>query len=268
MNSGDVILENQRSRRILKLLAAQRQLHSDSKRFYCCHMFAAIAFPLAGALCPNASALFQVLCVALPIVLGRLFVHWADRLQVQGARVQQYIDAQLFGIDFPCTRYDRGLAARESSSHVRRHGYGDFQGWYPERIGSLPAGPAEYECQEVNVSWTADLAIYVLIADSVLALAASAFAFEAIQKGGSGSFAFVLVTPIIEWALETALDRLRLYAHVAELKSYMKEIDEHDEKATKKAQELIYDYRCLRPLPDWVYWLTKTSEQAKAELRL
>ena len=268
MNTGDKLIALQNSNRVIELLAAQRQLHSDAKAVYIAHGVISIVVPVIAALFPNASALVSVLAVVAPVALGRILVDRADAKQAEAASVQQVIDAILFGIEFPHVDYDRGLAARRSKSHIRRYGTGKLKNWYPDRIRGLASGEAEYECQGVNVIWTRNLSILSFLFDlTIVAIAAIAAVFG-IQRSGGGSLAYVLLTPIIEWFVETMLDRYKLYRLVDRIKSSRDDLGNIDMECIDRVQELIYVYRCQRSVPDFIYAFSKNSEQGKADSSL
>lgn len=268
MNSGKTILEHQNSRLIVRLLAAQRQLHSDAKAGYIAYGLIAIVLPSAVALLPNVHPLAQALLVALPVALGRLIVDWAETRQVEAASVQQVVDSKLFGMTFPHTDHDESLAARRSSFFIARKGTADLIDWYPSRIRGLPGGRAEYECQKVNVRWSKDVAVLTFLFDFLIVITAVGLTAFFIQRTGRDSLALVLLTPTIEWLAETTCDRVKLCRAVGRIKDSMEDLGSGDEECITRTQKCIYAYRCLRPVPDFIYALTRGAEQEKADSSL
>ena len=268
MKTGHEIIAMQNSCGIIELLAAQRQMHSDAKVGYIAYGIASIGIPVIAALLPNAPAYALVLSVVVPVILGRLISDWADSRQVEAASVQQFIDATLFGIEFPHDDYEKSLAARRSKSHIQRHGSEGLKDWYPDRIRGLPAGEAEYECQGINIGWTRDLAIVTLLLDCAIGVALIMVAVRCIQLSGVDSLKFVLLTPAIEWLAETMFDRYKLLCAASRIKNSREDLGNSSEESVTEVQKLIYACRCLRPVPDFLYALTKDSEQEKADSRL
>ena len=268
MNSGNTILERQNSKLIIRLLAAQRQLHSDAKVGYIVYGAIAIILPPVVAFLPNVHPFVQALLVALPVALGHLIVDWAESRQVEAASVQQVIDSKLFGMTFPNTDHDESLAARRSRSHIARKGTSDFENWYTSRIRDLPEGQAEYECQKVNIRWSRNVAVLTFLLDFMVAILAVGLSAFIIQKAGRDSLALVLLTPTIEWLAETACDRVKLCRAAGRIKDSMEDLGGYDEEHITRTQKHIYAYRCLRPVPDFVYVLTRGAEQEKADFSL
>lgn len=104
--------------------------------------------------------------------------------------------------------------------------------------------------------------------DLMIAALSVCLAVCGIQTSGEGSWMYLLLAPIIEWVTEASLDRWRLYQAVGYIKKAMDSPKGYDEGRVTRTQESIYAYRCLRPVPDFVYRLTKRNEQEKADYRL
>ncbi len=146
MNSGDEILEHQNDGHVIALLAAQRQLYSDAKKWHLANGFAVIGIPVAVSLLPKTSAFVQVGSIAVAGILSRVFVGRAEARQAEGTRVQQLVDSILFDVRLPNTDHDEELAARRARDYIRRSGTQDLKDWFPDCIRGLEPGRAEYEC--------------------------------------------------------------------------------------------------------------------------
>lgn len=265
MNDGDRLIALQNEVKIIELLAAQRQLYSDAKVAYIVHGALSIGIPAVATVFPCLSAIVQVVSVVMPIVLGRFLVNWASSRQVEAASVLQDIDGFLFGMEFPHTGFDRGLAARRSISHIEKRGREGLVGWYPDRIRGLAAGKAEFVCQGINIAWTRNLSIVALLLDLTIVIFAIVVSALGIQRSGSDSLAYLLLVPIVDWFVETLLDRRNLYCLTTRIENSRKDLGNDTAEAITKVQELIFVYRCSRPVPNFLYGLTWSFEQRKAD---
>lgn len=267
MNDGAKIAELQNTDRAINLLAAQRQLHSDAKALYWVYGIAATVPPVLACVVPNLSAIPMIACVILPVVSGRILTSLAEKRQREAASIQQEIDSCLYGIAFPNTEHDERLAARRGRRYLMKEGASELLDWY-RNIDGLPTGRAEYECQKTNICWTMDIATVTLLIDLGVAAIATTIATLGIKESGANAIAYVLLTPIIVWIVECVIDRWCLRHATKRIKDSMEDLWEDDERHVKKAQDRIFEYRCRRPVPDFVYGLTKDAEQQRVEARL
>ena len=264
MNDGAEILRLQTTKRAISLLAAQRQLYADAKLLYLAYGAAVAIPPALVSVTSSASVVPLMLSVILPVVFGRVLTSLAEKRQCEAASVQQELDSYLYGLSLPNTDHDESLAAL-CCQRYKKKGVSDLSGWHPERIRGLQSGEAESECQKVSIRWTKDLAAMALLIDVLVAAAIMFVVVRGIMRSGASSIAYVLLTPVVEWVVECALDRCRLYTVAKGIKLSVENLGSDEEGQIRRIQNLIYECRCLRPVPDFLYRLTKDCEQWKAD---
>lgn len=258
------IAECQNREDMLKLLAAQRQMYSDAKRW---KFFQAVAYMLIPLLITFAQIVLSNLVfsfvgyIAIETILfvaGKCFGIASAKRAKRAAGIQQLIDLRLFGFENKnlIKLSDKDLRAAEK--YERKHGLSDLVDWYGVDISRLTGGCAASVCQRINISWSTGLEkcwMYCISSLSLIAIALTC-AFAAAARVNPFNLVFII------GCIELMIERMWNYRdHVNNLRYLQRVSNDCDMTSPENIlflQSKIYESRKVDfMVPDWFYKLFK-----------
>ncbi|WP_443075528.1 S-4TM family putative pore-forming effector [Streptosporangium sp. NBC_01469] len=206
----------------LRLLAAQRQLYTDAKKFYTVR----ISLLIAGSiLAPIAALLFKdgrtIIGSVFTIIL--MLVHLLGsakekRLNREAASVQEQFDVAIFQLPWNDLLVERPTPTIIADAARRYSGPPTLQDWYPD-TEDVHRPLDILICQRSNLGW--GVSLHKLWARAVfwclLLIAASAISIGAIGKFTVGEFLIAVIVPLVP-ILREGTDTFRAHSDSAQEK--------------------------------------------------
>lgn len=262
----------------LKLLAAQRQLYTDSKKLQLISVIISIPIViiLSGlvAIFPKLAA-YAALYGTIATILEAVFLSRLQKnTQEKAARIQQVFDCEVLKFDWNSLNCGNKIEPETVINYSEKYkhrdpNYDSIKNWYPISIRQLAIEQARIICQRSNVWWDANLrrrysnwVLFVLGMLVAIVLLMSLIGGLTLEK-------FVLavvvpLTPAFVFGLRQCidhrdsadrLDRLRESADAVIQEVIDQRLTPQDiQKESYSLQMQIYENRRYNPLIfDWIY---------------
>lgn len=260
MNDGNQILKLQNSDRCTNLLAAQRQMYDEAKRFRAIRTTVVVGIPAAISVarhcCPLSAGVIVVVSF-VSVVIANVLESFASARQNYAVDVQQAADAYMFGIDFDGTIQEEDAVDAAAKKYFGRHSREDLMNWYPSKIRGLEPARAVMACQKTNRSWTRTL-LWISIGATAIATLFLVISFTAANAKASDFWVFeISLLPLGELAVGAICDWAKALWHVSKLSNSVTQLGTPDEKSIRRVQHYTYLYRQQRPAPSMVYRLAR-----------
>lgn len=230
-------------------------------------------------------AAFYAFSVALldALVLERYQTH----LRKQGARIQELIDVELFGLPWRTMTVgeppETEVMHDEGQRYFARHGDTKLKNWYPPIVATVPIALARLICQRANCWWDARLRQrYAIVLVSALATLTVIVVGVGIMHGMTLD-RFVLatlapLTPAYLWGVREwhkqreaadALDGLRKHVENTWQLALSTELSEDEILSISCAiQDGIFAARSQRPLIfNWIYRSFRERHEASMTVK-
>ncbi|MBI4339811.1 MAG: hypothetical protein HY680_07640 [Chloroflexi bacterium] len=268
---------------LITLLAAQRQLYSEAKRWRMVRQWSAVSVAVAGIAIGTAWP--QALSVVGPIgallaVAERVLAMMENSCVSRAANIQEQFDSDVLQI--PWNRIVAGKKLEpEAVNEARSRFKGDTRilyDWYTS-TGSLPRPIDVLVCQRTNLVWDSRLrkAYAGLLIAFLVALVLSVFIIGMVR--GLTIWQFILmylpsIAPVIALS-DDVVKHFRQGNRQHQLKADIEEIWERgleDPSQVSMAdirtiQDCVYRSRCESPpVPDWFYWRRRTKYESDASV--
>ena len=269
MNSGMKIKELQNQDENISILAAQREMYTQAKRYGNIHTVVSLGIPLVFTV---VQLFFQVPFAVIVTVNFIVFIigSWVGRkpgeLSLKAAGMQQTFDAKVYGIHFGNTVDSPKDVRKYAGMYKKRNGdFAELNDWYTVPIEELRAGQAIAACQRQNAAWTSSLFTRFCVTELVLSLAAVSVlivSIIALQRDPAGLF---YLLPVCEWFLRSLNEGMEK-THVArKLNDELQRRDLDVQKEILATQGYIYEYRrAAFSVPDWFYKRSKKRDECKS----
>lgn len=265
MNNGDEILKAQETVGNIELLAAQRQMYSDAKKYSSVATFLSLFVPIIITLLQGIISIQYwtlVLIAFIILITGNHLRKHTKRLIESAAQTQQKFDSNVFDMSF-CNSNTTICKIKEySMRYIKRHGESNLHCWYTVPIDGMEELDAISSCQLQNAKWTKGLVTRYCIFEFIVAfIIALTITVEVVLGQTSWENLFFLF-PIFEWIF----DRFHSLISLRKKAGKLEEDAEHYVLNTKENLEIIqndiYDYRSSTVLiPDWFYKLFKHRDE-------
>lgn len=258
MNNGRVILETQRSRENIWLLAAQRQLYSEAKHWETAQFIASFAIPLAMTFAQvlrfvSIDATWCVVVETFILIALTALQRVKSEKKQMAARIQQAFDSNVYGIAFENKDYEPGLMKRKAQQYIDQHGDSELRNWYSCVSKDMKAGEAVSKCQQMNCGWSKRLAgrySVAVIGSSIILLAILTLM---VLITGTDPFALVFLLTIVEWAMVTAYCSFRGFKAYDKLDEDIRSYSLVSTENIRKVQRSLYEARKnAQMVPDWL----------------
>ncbi len=147
----------------IRLLAAQRQLYREAKRWRFGRAAALVALALAGllvgAVWPQPPLVMVLLGAALTLLDWAIIAPLQDRKTKAAANIQEQFDTSVFGLPWNAWVAGPKLDPEEVLRADRRYTRprDDLAAWYSPRLAPVPAPYSVLICQRSNLRWDIDL---------------------------------------------------------------------------------------------------------------
>ncbi len=271
----------QNSPKALRLLLAQRRLHTQAKRWQSLRwiglLLLGVAAPFVAVLVPGSAVVIGAI-TGLWLFVGRTILAWIEaRMMTKAAAIQELLDLYIFGMPTPIER--TSTPSLEEISALA----GDEEGlraaaereklidWYPivsdhdgvESVAIAQRANASYTDKLIRTTvwvWAAGTLIWIIFL--IVWSSLSALTFGAILLG--------VIFPVLPAALDAVeylLSTWRAAHDRADLANTIQARIEggHDILGEDLVawQVQMYDLRRTTPqAPNWLYWLTRDRNEA------
>lgn len=260
MRSGREIIELQNTERFLRMLKAQRQLHSEAKRVRRIATIICLGFPLLITLCQVTTlvSLTTTACAITELVLfviGRALLSRASDKTRTAASIQQRFDLKLYGLgSYDCSGLSESIV--EASRRFDESGQNSMglEGWYSSVKPSFEPIKAVRCCQRENVKWSFSLGrAWLLVFVTLCAACLGMLIVLTVVSGLNYANLFFGIT-IVERASELVLDGTSKLRIIRNLDSASGIIAANDEGSIGRIQNDIFEYRRSSfDVPNWFF---------------
>lgn len=274
----------------LELLAAQRQLYSDTKVTQEIQLVIVVLIPILFALIVYVFQELRVwaslygFCALLAdaLVLDSL----AQEKRKTAARIQELFDSIVLNFEWNSlcvgAKPNPETISQTSRSYLQREGGFDaLKDWYPQGLESLPCGLARLLCQRTNCWWDSDLrrkyraslygvlAVIFFIGVGVTIIVGASLQDFILMFLAPLSPVFLIAIRIAKKQGEIigASDNFRKFADNLWNDALRNKLSESELKAfSRQLQNEIFVHRCNKEqVPDWFYKLFRESQQLNME---
>ena len=133
MNNGKAIMETQDSEECIYLLAAQRQLYTESKRWKAAQFGASLAIPFVITLGQvlrviQIDAAWAVATEALIVIALTALPKAKEGRRRTAVRIQQAFDSRVYGVSFENAGFDAAQVRTEAQKYLDRCGDSKLSG--------------------------------------------------------------------------------------------------------------------------------------------
>lgn len=270
MNNGNEILKAQETEGNIKLLAAQRQMYSDAKKYSGVATFLSLFIPIVITLLQGFISIqywILVLIAFIILITGNQLGKHIKRLIESAAQIQQRFDSNVFDMSFCNSNITISKIKKYSMRYVKRCGEAKLHCWYTVPLDGMNEFEAISSCQLQNAKWTKGLVTrYFILGLIVALLIAVAITVEVILGQTSWENLFFLL-PICEWIFERFQGLINLRKKAGKLEADAEHYILNTKENIEIIQNDIYDYRSSTILiPDWFYKLFKRRDDAITSL--
>ena len=263
----------------IRLLAAQRRLYSEAKKWQALRMVGAIALtalsPLILFLWPSGKVYFAFVGGLLTL----LSVFALERLEKQktryAANAQEQFDTSLFGLPWNGILVGPKTSLEVIASAARaREDTKDLENWYADP-GEVPLPVAALMCQRSNLVWDWRLrrAYATALAAIAIAIFASGIVLALVTRQTLLDYILILLVPSLP-ALQVTIGQIVKHHEVASTKEDLADKlsgyfpvdtrqDVIDQAFSRTVQDRIYSLRATNAfVPDWFYQLLHKRYEA------
>lgn len=265
MNNGNEILKAQEKAANIKLLAAQRQMYSNAKKYSGAATFLSLFIPIIVTLLQGFITIqywVLVLIAFIIFIAGNRLGKLARNLIESAAQTQQSFDSNVFDMPFDNSNITVGKIEKHSKKYAKRHGESNLHRWYTVPIDGMNEFDAISSCQLQNAKWTKRLVTRYFMSGLIVALIiALSIAAEVVLGQTSWENLFFLL-PICEWIFNRFFGMISLRKKAGKLEGDTEHYVLNTKENIEIIQNDIYDYRSSTVLiPDWFYKLFKRRDE-------
>lgn len=270
MNNGNEILKAQEIEDNIKLLAAQRQMYSDAKKYSGVATFLSLFVPIVVTLLQGFISIqywILVLIAFIILITGNQLGKRTKRLIESAAQIQQRFDSNVFDMPFCNSSITISKIKKYSMRYIKRRGEAKLHCWYTVPIDGMNEFDAISSCQLQNAKWTRGLVTRYFIFELIVALIiVLAIAAEVVLGQTSWESLFFLF-PIFEWIFERLHGLISLRKKAGKLEKDTEHYILNTKENIVIIQNDIYEYRSSTVLiPDWFYKLFERRDDAMTSL--
>lgn len=280
------IPHKQNTQRMLDLLAAQRQLYSDTKKLQLFSVIISvpivIAWSVLVAVFPQLTVYAGLWGIVATFLELLVFSPLQKSTQEKAAKIQQIFDCEVLQFNWESLncgiRIDPETIIDASTRFIHKNkDYSTLENWYPISVRQLPIHQARIICQRSNIWWEAKLrrrySTWIIII--LITLTIIVFLIGLVGGLNLEKFLLAVIAPLIPAFVlglrqytehndtATRLNRLWENAEILVHKAISKKLTSQDlETESYSLQTQIYDNRCRSPLVfDWLYSRLKRKQE-------
>lgn len=274
----------------LELLAAQRQLYSDTKIIQAIQLVIVVIIPILFA---SIVSVFQELKVwaslygFIALLVDAVFIDSLDQEKRKtAARIQELFDSIVLTLEWNSfcvgAKPNPEIISQASRNYLQREdGIDALKDWYPQGLESLPYGLARLLCQRINCWWDSDirrkyrasiygvLAVIFLIGVGVTIIVGASLQDFILMFLAPLSPVFLIAIRIAKKQGEIlrASDNFMKFADKLWNDALSNELSESALEAfSRQLQNEIFVHRCNKEqVPDWFYKLFRDNQQLNME---
>jgi hypothetical protein len=273
------IYQRQQEEYFVRMLAAQRQLYSDEKRWTAIWAVVATAVAILGTgvfALQNTFTPYLTILFILVAVVELIAIPWIQKKRQLAAQIQEKFDCELLELPRdetlpgpPGPEVIMAAAKRYLKKPPTEQEMKGIRAWYTEQIKGLPLHTARIVCQKENLWWDSEqrrayahLLVGILVLLTVLLLILAIALNWTVVQFFSGPV--LLFLPIYVAVAQNALAHLRAAKRLDELKEFSERLlqdaraPEPDITAltqgSRQLQTQIFEHRSSNPpVLDWIY---------------
>ena len=267
MNNGKAIMETQDSEECIYLLAAQRQLYTESKRWKAAQFGASLAIPFVITLGQvlrviQIDAAWAVATEALIVIALTALPKAKEGRRRAAVRIQQAFDSRVYGVSFENAGFDAAQVRTEAQKYLDRCGDSKLRNWYTCVTEEMRAGEAISRCQQMNCSWSKRLTGRYCIAAIGAPIALLVVLAMLVAATRTDPFSLVFLLSIVEWVVLAAYDGIGSFKAYSKLDEDVRSYSLVSVENIRRVQSSLYDARMNDLLiPDWFYVVFRNKDE-------
>jgi hypothetical protein len=259
------MIKDQNELNNLKLLAAQRIIHKQSKVYSCINLWLCVNIVVIFSIARIGftiihidtstliDSIFVLYCAFIPYV-GYWFLNKGKKLQNKAVVIQENFDCNVLGLlrsEFIKFSDINGFEIEESyKSYLKEYGStDDLESWYPSIFSQLPSDLACLQSQRINCEYDHSLRkkyknrlVRYIIELSLLVLLTS---FYVDYKFSSTILTFFIpLSPLVFWFIKTISEFDKHLNHTDSIHDYIDKLWEEEFRNAKRS--LDYKLRCIQ----------------------
>lgn len=279
MSNG--ILVRQNDNNSIAMLAAQRQLYRDAKKFGTLSIALSVWVPFALAvilLFVSPNSVWQDVSYAVAIgsmIFSFVVDKWIDEKKKLAAFIQQKFDthvysmpwnSRLFGqnrnVNHEIVTYSKRILGNQKEKDL-------LYDWYPPVIDSKGLLDGILLCQRENYWWDVGLRkrfkVISIMVITVLSIAVFAMGLLKNESVAQLLWRFAFIVPMLEWLLNTVKQLNKDIVALNDLDAAINGDSTKTMNDLQDIQRMIFEHRkgCYA-IPDYVYRLFKDNDEDKA----
>lgn len=279
MMSSNGISDRQNSLKCIKMLAAQRQIYRDCKKYECLIVVFSVLLPF---FCAVAQLLFSqnnaINIVTYVMTIAGMFVgvftaKRVEKMQEQSARIQQLFDLEVYQLPWDAKLFGQNInfnpVIAEKSKKILSEDKEKklLVEWYPTKYDTLPLKKAIFFCQRANVNWDSNIrSLYRTSCYIVIIIMILVILLTGVINNDSLLFflsRLVFVIPLMQWLLSKVNSINKDIRRIEKCSIIFLEKNQCSEDDLLIIQSNILNHReSCTLIPDWFYMISKKKQES------